>query len=51
MRGVKRDDVLDLLWEMMSNGPYKIRVITDGKQVCDARHFGEYVVEMNRRFH
>ena len=47
---VKRDDVLDLLWEMMSNGPYKIRVITDGKQIFDARHFDDHIVEMNHRF-
>lgn len=39
----------EMMREIMSNGPYKIRVITDGKQIFDSRHFDDHIVEMNRR--
>jgi len=44
------EDGADMMREIMSNGPFKIRVLTDGKEIFDWRHFDDHIVEMNRRF-
>ena len=39
----------DILRDMMSNGPFRIRVVTDGQQIFDARHFDDYIAELENR--
>ena len=38
-----------MLREMMSNGPFRIRVVTDGQKIFEAGHFDDYIVELMHR--